>query len=158
MEPNKTENNRGPAQETQAPESKEPVSQQPQQAPAQPEAPQEEALQPEAAPQQAPQAPAPAPGKAPVKKEKKPFNWNKFKRGGMATALSVVFIAIVVALNLLVSALTDRFPSLDIDLTAQKVNSLSDQALEIAKNVDREVTIYLIGTQEGYEQDRKSVV
>lgn len=154
MEPNKTENNRGPAQETQAPESKEPVSQQPQQAPAQPEAPQEEALQPEAAPQQAPQAPAPVPGKAPVKKEKKPFNWNKFKRGGMATALSVVFIAIVVALNLLVSALTDRFPSLDIDLTAQKVNSLSDQALEIAKNVDREVTIYLIGTQEGYEQNQ----
>lgn len=151
MEPNKTENNRGPAQETQAPESKEPVSQQP---PAQPEAPQEEALQPEAAPQQAPQAPAPAPGKAPVKKEKKPFNWNKFKRGGMATALSVVFIAIVVALNLLVSALTDRFPSLDIDLTAQKVNSLSDQALEIAKDVDREVTIYLIGTQEGYEQNQ----
>ena len=151
MEPNKTENNRGPAQETQAPESKEPVSQQP---PAQPEAPQEEALQPEAAPQQAPQAPAPAPGKAPVKKEKKPFNWNKFKRGGMATALSVVFIAIVVALNLLVSALTDRFPSLDIDLTAQKVNSLSNQALEIAKNVDREVTIYLIGTQEGYEQNQ----
>lgn len=151
MEPNKTENNRGPAQETQAPESKEPVSQQP---PAQPEAPQEEALQPEAAPQQAPQAPAPAPGKAPVKKEKKPFNWNKFKRGGMATVLSVVFIAIVVALNLLVSALTDRFPSLDIDLTAQKVNSLSDQALEIAKNVDREVTIYLIGTQEGYEQNQ----
>ena len=151
MEHNKTENNRGPAQETQAPESKEPVSQQP---PAQPEAPQEEALQPEAAPQQAPQAPAPAPGKAPVKKEKKPFNWNKFKRGGMATALSVVFIAIVVALNLLVSALTDRFPSLDIDLTAQKVNSLSDQALEIAKNVDREVTIYLIGTQEGYEQNQ----
>ena len=151
MEPNKTENNRGPAQETQAPESKEPVSQQP---PSQPEAPQEEALQPEAAPQQAPQAPAPAPGKAPVKKEKKPFNWNKFKRGGMATALSVVFIAIVVALNLLVSALTDRFPSLDIDLTAQKVNSLSDQALEIAKDVDREVTIYLIGTQEGYEQNQ----
>lgn len=141
MEPNKTENNRGPAQETQAPESKEPVSQQP-------------PAQPEAAPQQAPQAPAPAPGKAPVKKEKKPFNWNKFKRGGMATALSVVFIAIVVALNLLVSALTDRFPSLDIDLTAQKVNSLSDQALEIAKNVDREVTIYLIGTQEGYEQNQ----
>ena len=154
MEPNKTENNRGPAQETQAPESKEPVSQQPQQAPAQPEVPQEAAPQPAAAPPQAPQAPAPAPGKAPVKKEKKPFNWNKFKRGGMATALSVVFIAIVVALNLLVSALTDRFPSLDIDLTAQKVNSLSDQALEIAKNVDREVTIYLIGTQEGYEQNQ----
>ena len=150
MEPNKTENNRGPAQETQAPESKEPVSQQP---PAQPEAPQEEALQPEAAPQQAPQAPAPAPGKAPVKKEKKPFNWNKFKRGGMATALSVVFIAIVVALNVVVSALTQRFPSMDIDMTAQGLNTLSDQAMEIAKSVDKDTTITLIGTEEGYDSN-----
>ncbi len=100
----------------------------------------------------APQPAVPAPVKAP--KQHKAFNKNKFKRGGMATVLSVVFIAIVVVLNVLVSALTDRFPSLDIDLTAQKVNSLSDQALEVAKSVDRDVTIYLMGTQEGYEQNQ----
>ena len=102
-------------------------------------------------PQETPEA-VPAPVKAP--KQHKAFNKNKFKRGGMATVLSVVFIAIVVVLNVLVSALTDRFPSLDIDLTAQKVNSLSDQALEVAKSVDRDVTIYLMGTQEGYEQNQ----
>ena len=36
-----------------------------------------------------------APKKAP-KKFKNPFRSNKFKRGGMATLLTVVFIAIVV--------------------------------------------------------------
>lgn len=140
MEPNKTQTN--PELRREAPQQEAP----------QQEAPQQEAPQQEVPQQEAPQKAAPQ--KALEKKEKTPFNWNKLKRGGMATALSVVFIAIVVVLNVLVSALTDRFPSLDVDLTAQKVNSLSDQALEIAKSVDREVTIYLMGTQEGYEQNQ----
>ena len=94
-----------------------------------------------------------APKKAP-KKFKNPFRSNKFKRGGMATLLTVVFIAIVVALNVVATALTDRFPSLDIDMTAQGLNTLSDQALEIAKGVEQETTIYLIGTEEGYDSNR----
>ena len=94
-----------------------------------------------------------APKKAP-KKFKNPFRSNKFKRGGMATLLTVVFIAIVVALNVVATALTDRFPSLDIDMTAQGLNTLSDQALEIAKGVEQETTIYLIGTEEAYENNQ----
>lgn len=94
-----------------------------------------------------------APKKAP-KKFKNPFRSNKFKRGGMATLLTVVFIAIVVALNVVATALTDRFPSLDIDMTAQGLNTLSDQALEIAKGVEQETTIYLIGTEEGYDSNQ----
>lgn len=77
----------------------------------------------------------------------------KFKRGGMSTLMSVVFIAIVVVVNILVGALTQRFPSMDIDLTAQKLNSLSDQALEIAKGVENDTTIYLIGSEDSYRTD-----
>ena len=40
---------------------------------------------------------------------KNPLNSTRFKRGGMATLLTVVFIAIVVVLNIVVSALTERF-------------------------------------------------
>ncbi len=78
----------------------------------------------------------------------------KFKRGGMATLMSVVFVAIVVVINILVGLLTERFPSMNIDLTAQKLNSLSDQALEIAKSVDKETTLYLIGSEEKYRKDQ----
>lgn len=81
------------------------------------------------------------------------FKGNKFKRGGMATALTVVFIAVVVVLNLLVSVLSERFPSMNIDLTAQKMNTLSDQALEMAKGVQQDTNIYLIGKEEAYEND-----
>ena len=59
------------------------------------------------APQAQPEAPAEArasqagtaPAAAPEKAGKKKFNANKWKRGGMATLLSVVFIAIVVAVS-----------------------------------------------------------
>lgn len=104
--------------------------------------------------------PAPEPDQRPEpkpepKQGKKPsvFSGNKFKRGGMATVLTVVFIAVVVVLNLLVSVLTERFPSMNIDLTAQGMNTLSDQAVEIAKGVERDTDIYLIGTEDAYEND-----
>lgn len=79
---------------------------------------------------------------------------DKFKRGGLATLMSVVFIAIIVVINILVGVLTDRFPSMNIDLTAQKLNTLSDQALDVAKNVEQKTTIYLIGEEDAYRKDR----
>ena len=92
--------------------------------------------------------------KAPKKKGKNPFASNKFKRGGMATLLTVVFIAIVVVVNVLATALTERFPSMDIDMTAQKVNTLSDQALDVAKGVEQKTTIYLIGSENAYDNNQ----
>lgn len=81
------------------------------------------------------------------------FRGNKFKRGGMATAMTVVFIAVVVVMNLLISVLTERFPSMDIDMTAQRMNTLSEQAMDIAKGVEQDTDIYLIGTEDAYEND-----
>lgn len=81
------------------------------------------------------------------------FRGNKFKHGGMATVMTVVFIAVVVVLNLLISVLSERFPSMNIDLTAQKMNTLSDQAVEIAEGVEQDTNIYLIGTEDAYKND-----
>ena len=90
----------------------------------------------------------------PLNGKKKGFNSAKWKRGSMATAMTVVFIAIVVVINILVGLLTDRFPSLNMDLTAQKLNTLSDQAVKIAKSVEQDTTIYLIGSEDNYRNDR----
>lgn len=98
--------------------------------------------------------PAPDPRPEPKPGKKPPlFRGNKFKRGGMATVMTVVFIAVVVVLNLLVTVLSERFPSMNIDLTAQKMNTLSDQAVEIAKGVEQDTNIYLIGAEEVYKND-----
>lgn len=78
----------------------------------------------------------------------------KLKRGGAATLVSVLFIAIVVVLNILVGLLAQRFPSMNLDLTADKRNTLSEQALDIARGVDENVTIYLIGAEDSFRRDR----
>lgn len=107
---------------------------------------------PEPAPQPEPE-PAPAPQPDPEKAPKHKGGRDKFKRGGMATALTVVFIAIVVVINLLVSALAGRFPSMNIDMTAQGMNTLSDQAMEVAEKVENDTTISLIGAEDAYRSD-----
>lgn len=79
---------------------------------------------------------------------------NRLKRRGATTLMAVIFVAIVVVINVIVGALTDRYPSLNIDLTAEKLNTLSEQAMEIAKGVEQETNIYLIGSEDDYLQNR----
>jgi ABC-type uncharacterized transport system. len=79
---------------------------------------------------------------------------NKFKRGGMATIMTVIFIVLVIALNILVSLLSARFPSMNIDMTAQKLNTLSDSALDTAKNVANDTEVYVIAKEDDARNDR----
>ena len=84
---------------------------------------------------------------------KKFFKTEKFKHGTMATVFTAVFIVLVIVLNVITSALADRFPSMNIDLTSQGLNSLSDKALDVAKNAEYKTTIYLLGTEANYKDD-----
>ena len=84
---------------------------------------------------------------------KKFFKTEKFKHGTMATVFTAVFIVLIIVLNIITSALADRFPSMNIDLTSQGLNSLSDKALDVARNAEYKTTIYLLGTEDAYKDD-----
>ena len=84
--------------------------------------------------------------KAGNQKVSKILKSRRFKRGGMATAFTAVFIIAIILVNVVVSLLSERYPSMNIDLTADKVNTLSEEALEVAKSVEDETTIYMIGS------------
>lgn len=81
------------------------------------------------------------------------FRAEKFKRGTMATIFTVVFVVIVVLLNLVFTVLTDRFPSMNMDISALKLNTLSEDALNIAKGVKEPVELCLIGKESSYRSD-----
>lgn len=90
-------------------------------------------------------------GKKPKKESalKKLTSSRKFKRGGMATAFTAVFVVVVILVNVVVSLLSERFPSMNLDLTANQVNTLSEEALDVAKNeVNYDTTLYLVLTDE----------
>ena len=68
----------------------------------------------------------------------------RFKHGTMATALTAVFLVAVVLVNVLVGILGERFPSINLDMTKNSENSLSEEAAEIVDEVEEPTEIYIM--------------
>lgn len=79
---------------------------------------------------------------------------NKFRHGSLATIFTVIFIVLIILLNVVVSALTDRFPSMNMDMTAEKLNTLSETAVDTAKKVEKETVINIIGAEDVIRGDK----
>ena len=77
---------------------------------------------------------------APKASRKNIFASSKFKHGGMATAFTAGFIVIVILINVVVSILGERFPSLNIDLTAHSVNTLSEHSIDVVDSLSPPTT------------------
>lgn len=68
--------------------------------------------------------------------------------------IKVVLVGlIVVVVNLAAWQAARRFPGMNIDLTAQKLNSLSKEVGEIAEKVDRPTTVYVMADEEAARED-----
>lgn len=82
------------------------------------------------------------------KKEKK-FNGKKLKHGTMATVFTCIFLALLVLVNVVTTMLFDRYP-ITIDLTSEKIYSVSDESEEYVKNVDVDVMVTIFADEETY--------
>lgn len=67
------------------------------------------------------------------------FNNKNFKYGGYATLLTIIAVGMLVILNLL----AEQVP-LKLDLSKNKIFSLSKQTYEIISDLDRDITIYAL--------------
>ena len=85
---------------------------------------------------------------------KKFLSSQKWKRSSLATLFVVLFIALLVVINVVVSVLSARFPSMNIDLTAAGLNTLSEDAVNVAKDTSVKTTIYIVGSEESIRQDQ----
>lgn len=76
-------------------------------------------------------------------KDGKKFNAKKLKHGTMATVFTCVFVALLVLVNVVTTMLFDRYP-ITIDLTTNKIYSVSNDTEDYVKkvNVDVQVTIF----------------
>lgn len=77
----------------------------------------------------------------------------RFKHGGIATAFTAGFIAIVILLNVVVSILTTRFPSLNIDMTNNGTNTLSAESVKVAQAAKYDTDLFIIGTEQVIKGD-----
>lgn len=83
--------------------------------------------------------------KAP-KKRRTRIDTRRLRYGGMATAMTAAAVAVVVLVNIVAGILNDRFP-IKLDLTADKLYTLSDDSREIAKSVKKDTVITVFGEQ-----------
>ena len=79
-------------------------------------------------------------------KIKELFKTKKMRYGINATALTVMFIVVVVLVNMLAGALSDKFPSINIDLSENgqfEISKATKEALkDISKDIDLTVVLY----------------
>lgn len=81
---------------------------------------------------------------------KKFFNKKKFKYGGYAIVMTIILVVVIVMVNVLITTLADKF-NLSIDLTANKVYSLTKQTDHILEGLDQDIYIYTTFAKEHEE-------
>ncbi|WP_195983873.1 Gldg family protein [Clostridium sp. D33t1_170424_F3] len=85
------------------------------------------------------------------KKPKKDSRRGKFR--GISFAFTAGLIALIVLLNVVVSILGDRYPSMNLDLTTGRVNTLSESAAQVADNVQTPTTITIMAGEDVARSD-----
>lgn len=82
------------------------------------------------------------------------FKNRKFKRGSIASFITVVVIAIFAMINVLFSALGDRFP-LSWDLTDNKIFTLTDQSKKFIQDLYKDIEIILLNDEKAFAESNE---
>lgn len=90
----------------------------------------------------------------PIKKKNPTFfQSEKFKHGTTATAFTAIFIVVVVLVNILFGILSNKFPSINFDVTKTGSNSLSTESLAVIDKVKTPVEITICASKEACESN-----
>lgn len=103
------------------------------------------------------------PGKEQTKASRQPENSpsrlrslaasERFRHGTMATAITVGVLVILILVNVVSGLLTQRFPSINLDLTPSGANTLSDSARSVADSVSMDTDLYILANRENAGND-----
>ena len=75
------------------------------------------------------------------------------KNGSYTMVMSVIFIAVVIVINMIVSMIPSKYS--EIDISSQKLYSIGDETKKMLKDLEKDVTIYQIA-QSGSEDENIS--
>ncbi len=85
------------------------------------------------------------------KRQKKLKRRKKLKYGSLATAVSVIFIAVVVLVNVIVAQLGKRYPDMELDLTTTNLYEISDETLDYIQNLNKDVEIAVSADESNFQ-------
>ena len=90
------------------------------------------------------------------KQHKKLKNRKKLKYGGLATAITVIFVAVVVLVNVVVTQIGKRYPDFKLDLTTANLYAISDETLDYIRNMDKDVDIAISSDEATFTSDKNN--
>ena len=88
------------------------------------------------------------------KRQKKMQVRKKLKYGGIATAVTVIFVAVVVLLNVVVAQVCKRNQDDVLDLTTANLYEISDDTVDYIKNLDQDVEIAISSEESTFQSDK----
>ncbi|WP_298482274.1 GldG family protein [uncultured Ruminococcus sp.] len=88
------------------------------------------------------------------KRQNKLKRRKKLKYGSLATAVTVIFVAVVVLVNVVVSLIGNRFPDAVLDLTTSNVYDISDETLDYIRDLDQDVEIAVSSDESTFQTDK----
>ncbi len=77
------------------------------------------------------------------------LNSRRFRQGSVATAITIIVIALIVVANMVVSSLSSKF-SLNLDLTENKIFDISEETINFLKGMNKDVDIYILDTEQNF--------
>lgn len=77
------------------------------------------------------------------------FKSRKFRQGSVATAISVLVIALIVAANMVTTLVSDKY-SLSLDLSTGKVFGISVDTRQFLDALAKDVDVYILNTEENF--------
>ena len=83
------------------------------------------------------------------KKPKKLKNQGLFKNGSYSVAITALVIAGIIVVNILLGALATR-TTLEFDLTAEKVNSMTEENIDYLKSIKDDVSVVICANEADY--------
>lgn len=81
------------------------------------------------------------------------FQSKRVRYGGISAAVTALFLAVIVLLNIVASALTDRYP-LTADLTKDKIYQISDQSADFLEQLKKPVTMTVFMNEQQADTDQ----
>lgn len=83
------------------------------------------------------------------KKPKRLKNQALFKNGSYSVAITALVVAAIIVVNILIGALATR-TTLEFDLTAEKVNSMTDENIDYLKSIKEDVNVIVCASEADY--------
>ena len=75
----------------------------------------------------------------------------KARSGGIAIAITAVFICIIILVNVLAGVLVENFPNLKIDMTSTQAYQLQKDTVEYLSQIDKDITIYVLADEDSFK-------